>query len=68
VPSSDPVQRFADILNNTERINSFTPGLSLEQFPENDMANSAVEYALLINAEAAAKLADTVLEMCTEIP
>jgi uncharacterized protein with HEPN domain len=30
VPSSDPVQRFSDIIENIERIERFTAGLDLQ--------------------------------------
>jgi len=62
VPSSDPVQRFADIIENIARIERFTQGMDMKAFAGN------VKYALLIVSEAAAKLGDTAVEFCPEIP
>jgi len=53
VPSSDPVQRFEDILENIARIEGFTAGMDLEAFTQNTQALYAVKYALLTISEAA---------------
>jgi uncharacterized protein with HEPN domain len=58
VPSSDPLQRFQDILNNIDCIERFTAGLSAQAFGENEQAVFAVQHALLIISEAGAKLGD----------
>ena len=67
VPSSDPAQRFQDILDNIARIERFTAGLTLERFIENEEKIFAVEHALLIISEAAVKLADLAPQLCPEI-
>jgi len=68
VPSSDPVRRFQDILDNIVRIERFTAGLNLQTFRENEQALFAVEHALLIISEAAAKLGALAVELCPDIP
>jgi len=68
VPSSDPVQRFEDILENIVWIEEFTAGMDLDAFTQNAQALYAVKYALLTISEAAKKLGDVGTEMCPEIP
>jgi uncharacterized protein with HEPN domain len=67
VPSSNPVQRFQDILDNIARIEQFTASLSLEKFISDEEKLYAVQHALLIISEAAAKLGDMAPELCPEI-
>jgi uncharacterized protein with HEPN domain len=67
VPSSDPAQRFGDILENIERIERFTAGMDLQAFAGADQTILAVKYALLIISEAAAKLGDTAVALCPDI-
>jgi uncharacterized protein with HEPN domain len=59
VPSSDPIQRFTDIIDNIDRIEHFTQGLNATTFAANDQAIFAVKYALVIISEATVKLGDT---------
>jgi uncharacterized protein with HEPN domain len=68
VPSSDPVQRFSDIIENIERIDRFTAGQDLQGFATNEQAVLAVKYALLIISEAATKLGDVAADLCPDIP
>jgi uncharacterized protein with HEPN domain len=68
VPSSDPVQRFSDIIENIERIERITTGLDLKGFAENEEKVLAVKYALLTISEAAAKLGDVGPYLCPGIP
>lgn len=68
MPSSDPVQRFSDIIENIGRIERFTAGLELEVFAANEQTVLAVKYALLIISEAAAKLGDAASDFCPDIP
>jgi uncharacterized protein with HEPN domain len=67
VPSSDPAQRFQDILDNIARIDRFTEGLNLESFIKNEEKIVAVQHALLIISEAAAKLGDLAPALCPDI-
>jgi uncharacterized protein with HEPN domain len=68
VPSSDPVQRFCDIIENIGRIERFTAGLDVQGFAANEQAVLAVKYALLIISEAASKLGDGAVNLCPDIP
>ena len=67
MPSSNPPQRFQDILDNIARIERFTAGLDLESFIEDEEKLFAVQHALLIISEAAAKLGMMAPELCPEI-
>ena len=67
MPSSDPAQRFQDILDNIARIERFTAGLNLESFLEDEEKIFAVQHALLIISEAAAKLAGLAPQLCPGI-
>lgn len=58
MPSSDPIRRFEDILDNIERIERFTRGMDFAAFSANDQAIYAVKHALLILSEAASKLGE----------
>jgi uncharacterized protein with HEPN domain len=68
VPSSDPAQRFSDIIDNIDRIERFTAGMELQDFTQNEQVILAVKYALLIVSEAAVKLGDLAGELCPDIP
>jgi uncharacterized protein with HEPN domain len=67
VPSSDPAQRFRDILDNIDRIRRFTAGLDRESFVADEEKIFAVQHALLIISEAAAKLGALAPELCPQI-
>jgi uncharacterized protein with HEPN domain len=68
VPSSDPVQRFTDIIENIDRIEQFTKGLNAATFASNDQVTFAVKYALMVISEAAVKLGDTAPGLRPGIP
>lgn len=68
MPSSDPVQRFADIIENIERIQRFTAGMTLHGFAEAEQTVLAVKYSLLVISEAATKLGDLAAALCPDIP
>jgi uncharacterized protein with HEPN domain len=67
VPSSDPAQRFQDMIDNIARIERFTEGLNLESFIENEEKIFAVQHALLIISEAAVKLGELATELCPDV-
>jgi uncharacterized protein with HEPN domain len=67
VPSSDPIRRFEDILDNIERIERFTRGMDFAAFSANDQAVYAVNHALLILSEAASKLGEEADQLCPGI-
>ncbi len=68
MPSSDPIQRFTDIIDNIGRIEHFTQGLNAKTFAANDQVIFAVKYALVIISEATAKLGDTAADLRPDIP
>lgn len=68
MPSSDPIQRFEDILENIARIEEFTAGMNLQSFSQNILAVYAVKHALLIISEAAKKLLGVGEKLCPEVP
>jgi uncharacterized protein with HEPN domain len=68
VPSSDPVQRFSDIIENIEAIERFTAGMNLRGFAEADQTIRAIKYSLLVISEAATKLGDLAANLCPSIP
>ncbi len=68
MPSSDPVQRFTDIIENIEAIQRFTAGMDLPGFMQADQTIRASKYSLLIISEAATKLGDLASALCPAIP
>jgi uncharacterized protein with HEPN domain len=68
VRSSDPAQRFGDIIENIERIERFTAGMDLDCFAATEQTVIAVKYCLLVISEAAAKLGDLAAEFCPSVP
>jgi len=68
VPSSDPVQRFSDIIENIEAIERFTAGMDLRGFAEADQTIRAAKYSLLVISEAATKLGGLAADLCPSIP
>ena|ERR1019366_8193451 len=67
VPSSDPVQRFIDIIENIERIGRFTASMDLGGFAANEQTTLAVKYSLLVISEAAVKLGTLAADLCPDI-
>jgi uncharacterized protein with HEPN domain len=68
VPSSDPVQRFTDIIDNIERVEQLTKDLDAKSFAANDQIVFAVKYPLIIISEATLKLGDTAPNLRPQIP
>ncbi len=68
MPSSDPAQRFQDILDNIARIERFAGSLTAEAFCEDEKVVYAVKHALLIISEAAIKLGALAAEMEPKVP
>jgi uncharacterized protein with HEPN domain len=69
VPSSDPVQRFQDILSNIARIEIHTAGIDDETaFEENYTVYDAVERCLERISEAAKKLGPVAETLCPDVP
>jgi uncharacterized protein with HEPN domain len=68
VPSSDPVQRFSDIIENIDRIERFTMGMDFQSFAANEQTVLAVKYSLVVISEAATKLGDSAAELCPDNP
>lgn len=58
MPSKDPRRRFEDILENVQRIASYTAGLSEKEFLQDRKTIDAVERCIERLAEAARKLGD----------
>jgi uncharacterized protein with HEPN domain len=61
VPSSDPARRFEDILERIAKIERFPA------FAANELTVYAVNHALLILSEAAAKLGEQAHQLCPEV-
>lgn len=68
MPSSDPIQRFTDILENIIRIEEFTVGMDVAAFVGDPKTYDAVERCLERISEAASKLGPQVEELCPGIP
>jgi uncharacterized protein with HEPN domain len=69
VPSSDPAQRFEDILANIARIETHTAGIDDEtSFEENRTAYDAVERCLERISETAKKFGSVAETLCPDIP
>jgi uncharacterized protein with HEPN domain len=56
MPSSDPIQRFQDILDNIDLIQSYLQTISKADFFKGGMVYDATAYCFLRLAEAATKL------------
>ena len=52
MPSSDPIQRFEDILDNVGRIEGYTTGMDAHAFLEDTKTYDAVERCLERISEA----------------
>ena len=68
MPSSNPVQRFSDIIENIEAIERFTAGIDLRGFALADQTIRAAKYSLLVISEAATKLGDLAADLCPSVP
>ena len=56
MPSKDPAQRLRDIVDNIDAIQTFTAGMSFEDFARDRKTVYAVTRALEINSEASRRL------------
>jgi len=68
LPSSDPAQRFTDIIENIDAIERFTVDMDLHGFTVADQTIRAVKYSLLVISEAAVKLGDLAADLCPNVP
>ncbi len=67
MPSSDPVQRFQDILANIEKIERYVAGADAAVFCEGGLIPDAVERCFERICEAAKKLGSLAEELCPDI-
>lgn len=58
MPSKDPIQRFADILENIILIEEFTRGMDLNAYREDLKTRNATERCMERISEAAKKLGE----------
>jgi uncharacterized protein with HEPN domain len=56
LPSDNPARRVQDIIDNIDRIQSYTAGYSLERFLGDRLRQDAVERCITRISEAAKKL------------
>jgi uncharacterized protein with HEPN domain len=68
VPSKDPIQRFADILENIILIEEFTRGMDLNAYQEDLKTRNATERCMERISEAAKKLGEVAEELCPTVP
>ena len=68
MPSSNPEQRFQDILDNIARIEKYTAGMNSESFTEDLKTYDAVERCLSRISEASIKLGPLAETLCPDIP
>jgi uncharacterized protein with HEPN domain len=68
VPSSDPVQRFTDIVESIDHIERFTSGLNAKTFISDEQVIFAVKYALMIISESAIRRGDAASTLRPDIP
>jgi uncharacterized protein with HEPN domain len=68
VPSSDPLQRFEDILQNIGRIEEYTAGMNATAFFEDPRTYDAVERCLERISETPRKIESLAEELCPGIP
>lgn len=67
MPSSDPARRFEDILENIAKIERFTRCMDFPAFAASEQTVYAVNHAMLILSEAAAKLGEQANQLCPEV-
>lgn len=56
MPTKDPARRFSDIIENIDRVRSYTVGLTESEFIANPVVRDAAERCLARISEAATKL------------
>ncbi len=66
MPSSDPVRRFQDIVENIDRIESYLEGYDFSQFTQDPRTIDAVERCMQRITEAAIKLQPRAVELLPE--
>ena len=66
MPSSDPVRRFQDIVENIDRIESYLDGYDLARFAQDPRTIDAVERCMQRITEAAIKLQPRAVELLPE--
>ena len=68
MPSSDPIQRLQDILENIDRIEQYTAGMDSQAFMDDYKTSDAVERCLERICEASKKLGSVAEDLCPGIP
>ena len=68
MPSKDPIQRFADILENIILIEEFTRGMDLDAYQGDLKTRNATERCMERISEAAKKLGEVAEELCPTVP
>lgn len=68
MPSSRPLQRLQDIVDNVEKIARYTNGLSATEFQGREIVVDAVERCLTRISEAAVKLGAEAETLCPSLP
>jgi uncharacterized protein with HEPN domain len=68
VPTKDPARRFADIIENINRIRSYTAGLGESEFVADLVARDATERCLSRISEAASQLGPIAEEKAPGLP
>jgi uncharacterized protein with HEPN domain len=68
LPSDKPARRLTDILENIDRIQSYTKDYSLERFAQDRQCRDAVERCLSRISEAAKKLEGLVESLAPDQP
>jgi uncharacterized protein with HEPN domain len=68
VPSSDPIQRFEDILENVVLIEEFTSGMDFKAYLEDFRTRNATERCLERISEAARDLGELAEGLCPAVP
>lgn len=68
MPSRHPRRRFQDILDNIEKICSYTAGYDETRFESDDQVMDAVERCLARISEAAIKLDALAEELAPDVP
>ena len=68
MPTKDPARRFADIIENIGRIQSYTAGLTESEFVADRVVRDATERCLSRISEAASKLGAIAEERAPGLP
>ena len=68
MPSSNPLERYQDIVEHIDNINDYVRGMSKSDLKGDKKTIHAVERCLAIISEAAVKLGEDAEEKAPEIP